>query len=136
MFIWGDGTTTGTGKIENRTKNVSKDYAKEIEIIQKYFLKNTEKIIYRVLVSGAYDDKVDYIYYGEPNNGIWCKALDAVKYLSHTYNKRATICIGNLSFQARNRATYGGKSENKRGQIQLKWGSIYNDILSIRNGEI
>ena len=131
-FIWGDGTLDGSGKIENRTKNLSKDYCTEINIIQKYFSNNAENIIYRVLVSGAYNDKVDYIYYGEADDGVWCKASDAVKYLSNKCNKRATIHIGNLSFQAWNRATYGGKSEKKRGQIQLKWGSIYTDILAIR----
>lgn len=132
MFIWGDGTLDGSGKIENRTKNVSLDYPDEIKIIQNYFSKNAEKIIYRVLISGAYGDKVDYIYYGEYDNGVWCKALDAVKYLASHVNSRATINIGNLTFQAWNRATFGGKSEKKRGQIQLKWASIFKDILMIR----
>ena len=133
-FIWGDKTTNGTGDISDRTKNVSKDYYREIEIIQNYFLNNTKEILYRVLVSGAYNDRVDYIYYGDAKDGVWCPAKDAVDYLSDKFNSRATICIGNLSFQAWNRATYGGRSEMKRGQIQLKWGSIYNDILAIRNG--
>ena len=132
MFIWGDGTLNGTGKLEDRTKNVAKDYYEEIKIVQNYFSQNAEKILYRVLISGAYNDKVDYIYYGEPNNGVWCKANDAIKYLASTPNTRAAICIGKLSFQAWNRATFGGSSENKRGQVQLKWGAINNDILAIR----
>jgi len=131
-FIWGDKTLDGTGRIEDRTKNVLTDYKNEINIIQQYFRNNVEEIIYRVIISGAYDDKVDYIYYGEANNGVWCKAIDAVKYLSKKENTRAAVHIGNLSFQAWNRATFGGKSEHKRGQIQLKWGSIYKDILEIR----
>lgn len=131
-FIWGDGTLDGTGNMTDRTKNVKKDYAEEIRIIQNYFSNHTQKILYRVLISGAYEDKVDYIYYGDPHNGVWCNALDAVNYLAKHVNTRATLCIGKLSFQAWNRATYGGSSEHKRGQIQLKWGSIEQDILAIR----
>ncbi|MFB0923981.1 MAG: hypothetical protein QMB65_01655, partial [Vicingaceae bacterium] len=46
-------------------------------------------------------------------------------------NKRP-MSIGVLTFQAWNRNINGGnKSEKKRGQIQLKWGGLKEDIKQI-----
>ena len=42
------------------------------------------------------------------------------------------ISVGILTFQAWNRNINGGnKSEHKRGQIQLKWGGLKDDIKKI-----
>jgi len=51
-----------------------------------------------------------------------------------SHNSKGAISIGKLTFQAWNRNINGGdKSEQKRGVIQLKWGSIKDDIKVIAN---
>jgi hypothetical protein len=136
FFIWGDGTIDGTGKKEDRlsSNEINKKYPRKVNNIKNFFEKNKEKLIERFLLTGVYQDKINYIYYGDETSGLWASKEEFLNIILDTNsNKRAIVPIGKLSFQAWNRAIKGNKSENKRGVIQLKWASLKKDLEYIHS---
>ncbi|AYF54541.1 hypothetical protein DFH04_07395 [Clostridium novyi] len=134
FFIWGDGTLNGTGTKKNRLNvdQLKKQYPKMIQQIRNFFELNKEPLIKRFLLTGACGDAIDFIYYGNENNGLWASRDEFIKVvLDNPPNNRTAIPVGRLSFQAWNRAINGTKSENKRGVIQLKWASLQKDLQYI-----
>lgn len=137
-FIWGDGTLDGSGKISDRisASKYKKDFPENVDRIQKYFNKIKLDLIKRFLIDGK-NSKVsaEYIYYGDIDGGFCCSSEDSLRWLVDNESNGA-ISIGRLSFQAWNRNINGGnKSEKKRGVIQLKWGTIKDDIKKISKNE-
>jgi len=139
FFIWGDGTLDGKGDKKDRmtASELRKKYPEKIENIQNYFNKIEKKLIERFVIKGAKSDKMpDYIYYGTPEKGIWCKSNKIIEWMIKNKPKNnKAIYIGRLTFQAWNRNIKGEKeqTEKKRGHIQLKWGSIKEDIKEFSN---
>ncbi|AFM04601.1 hypothetical protein Fleli_2223 [Bernardetia litoralis DSM 6794] len=133
-FIWGDETLDGKGNKENRisASDYKKKYPQKVALIQNYLDKYKAVLIERFLILGSVsNNKIDYLYYGTVEEGIICKTDDFLNYAIQN-NCKSTINIGILSFQAWNRNINGGtKSEHKRGQIQLKWGTLKQDIRKI-----
>ncbi len=136
LFIWGDGTVTGKGKKENRisASEFIKKYPEKIKNIQELFNKSKRKLIKRFLIQGVNNSKsIDFIYYGDDKNGICKSSKNVLKYIIENESNGA-ISIGKLTFQAWNRNINGGiASENKRGVIQLKWGTMKQDIMDIKD---
>lgn len=132
-FIWGDGSLDGTGKVNNRisASKYKKDYPEKVKNIQDYFNKHKKELLERFLITGAVSNKkTDYLFYGNINNCNVVSNIDMIRFAMNV-NKRP-ISIGVLTFQAWNRNINGGnKSEHKRGQIQLKWGGLKDDIKNI-----
>ncbi len=135
-FIWADKTLDGTGRVADRISaaKYKKLYQKNILKIQNYFNKIKTELIKRFLIDGK-DSKesAEFIYYGNIKNGFCCSSKKSLNWLANNKSNGA-ISIGRLSFQAWNRNINGGnKSEKKRGVIQLKWGTIKDDIKKISN---
>jgi len=134
LFIWGDKTLDGSGLVEDRLKvsEFKKVYPSSIENIQYFFLNVEKDLIKRFLIDGVTSNSsAEFIYYGDVENGICCKSDKVLDWILENKSNGA-ISIGKLTFQAWNRNINGGdKSEKKRGVIQLKWGSIKNDIKVI-----
>ena len=132
-FIWGDGTLDGTGNVSDRlsTTKFKNLYPGKVNNIKNFFHMHKRELIERFLIKGVKSESSpDYLYYGTPDEGTIINANDALNWLSDDKNekKRAAIPVGGLTFQAWNRNINGGtKSENKRGVIQLKWGSFDED---------
>ena len=132
-FVWGDLTLDGTGNPKKRIsalkyKNI---FPAKIINIQNYFNKYKRELLERFLITGVKSNKqADYILYGNINS---CHIAHKDQILNFAINsKKKEISIGVLSFQAWNRnLNCGDKSEHKRGQIQLKWGAINDDILNL-----
>lgn len=133
-FIWGDGSTNGLGKIENRisSRKFKKAYPKKIKAIQSYFDTISPSLIRRFLISGSNNHSdAEYLYYGTVQQGYVCKTKEAIKWLSQQCS-RGVLHIGKLNFQAWNRNLKGkAKSEHKRGFIQIKWSGLKKDIKKI-----
>jgi hypothetical protein len=133
-FIWGDETLDGKGNKKDRisASDYKKKYPQKVTLIQNYLDKYKAVLIERFLISGSTsNNKIDHLYYGTIEDGIICKTDDFLNYAIQN-NCKSAINIGILSFQAWNRNINGGdKSENKRGQIQLKWGTLQQDIKKI-----
>ena len=85
----------------------------------------------RFIITGAIsNNKADYLFYGDINDCYVVSDDDMINFALNV-NKRP-ISIGVLTFQAWNRNINGGvKSEKKRGQIQLKWGGLKENIKQI-----
>lgn len=135
FFIWGDGTFDGSGLKEDRMKanQIKKKYPQIINSIQCFLNEHKNDLLKRFLITGRFNGYIDYIYYGTPLNGVWCKAQDALDFHNnYTQKSRAGIKLGNTTFQTWNRCIDGDKKENQRDTIQLKWGAIQVNIASIR----
>jgi hypothetical protein len=130
FFIWGDGTIDGSGQIINRVNATSfkKMYPMKIINIQSYFNKHKERLTYRFLVEGAISKKrADFILFGDVNKCVIVNEKRIIEFVNSSIKK--PISIGVLTFQAWNRNIEGRiDMENRRGQIQLKWGSIEHDL--------
>ena len=130
-FIWADGTITGKGEIKNRLSagQYSKIFPDKINSIQRYFDKHKDNLIRRFVIDGVSSKHtVDFLYYGSSEIGKCVSSNDILSFLNKS-NSKGAISVGKLTFQAWNRNIKGGvKSEHKRGQIQLKWGSLKEDI--------
>lgn len=134
LFIWGDGTLDGTGKLENRidARTFHKENPELINIIKNFFYKHKHDLIKRFLITGLKSEiSPDFIYYGSVDEGVCISAKYALEWLCDDKNEsNSSIPVGRLTFQAWNRNINGGdKSEHKRGVIQLKWAQIKNDLI-------
>ena len=136
FFIWGDKTLDGSGNIKDRigAREFVKLYPDIIDRLCVFFDSIKSDLINRFVINGVDSDLVssEFIYYGGVGSGICCKADKALEWLCE-HKSSGAIAVGRLSFQAWNRALNGGKSEHKRGQIQLKWATIKEDIEKISN---
>jgi hypothetical protein len=133
FFIWGDETYDGKGKISFRISALefSKKYPEIIDELKNFFKKNKKDLIERFVITGSKSkSSPDYVYYGGVEEGFWRKSEEILNWLCDDINEsNGAIPVGKLTFQAWNRNINGGdKSEKKRGFIQLKWGSIGEDL--------
>jgi hypothetical protein len=135
FFIWGDGTLNGTGNKSDRidAPKFKKLYPNHIKIIQNYLNKHKDVLIDRFVISGVKSTKnADFLWYGESIDGIMISKEDMLTIINSCTKK--PLSLGILTFQSWNRNIKpDGKSENKRGVIQLKWGTLKMDILNFYN---
>ena len=133
-FIWGDGSLDGTApmKLRMSASQIKKKHPSKIENIQTYFNKHKLKLTNRFIIGGSVSkNSADYLLYGDITNCIVVEESKVMKFVNKTIKK--PLSIGVLTFQAWNRNINGGnKSEHKRGEIQLKWGTLKNDLKKIK----
>lgn len=140
FFIWGDGTTDGSGSMEKEGDLIKsrfgagefkKKYPKEREKLQKFLNDNEEKLLRHFLFEGHYNSQVDFIYHGTPLTGTWIMDKDIINYqLNNPLRKesnRSCLSVGRMTIQPWN-VSKKGTSEKKRGQIQAKYGSMKDDF--------
>jgi hypothetical protein len=137
-FIWGDGTLDGSGDKSMRigARNYAIKHKNNLEIIKKYFEQIKKQLVIRFVLLGDRGFNVpDFVYYGDINKGICVPSNKVVDYLVNDANlANSAIPVGGLTFQAWNRAIKEDSvSEEKRGQIQLKWSHIKSDLEFIAN---
>ena len=135
LFVWSDGTIDGTGEIRNRKniKEMAIAYPFELKIAQNFFNTYKKTLIHRFVTTGIYKDrpKVTHLIYGEVNNICVAPIQKVELFLSNTIAK-ASLSVGKLSFQAWNIVKNGNpNTEDRRGQIQLKWSGLKKDIIKI-----
>lgn len=142
FFIWGDGSIDGrapivkdeNGHIIGRfgAGEFRKLYPKKKELLQNILEKNAAFILNRVIFEGKHNSKVDYIYHGNPLNGVWISKSEVLQFniknaKSKDKKSNASIYVGRLTVQPWN-ASLKGNNEKKRGQIQFKYSSIVKDF--------
>ena len=71
-----------------------------------------------------------FIYCGTVEEGYVKEPESILNWLCDDKNEssRAVLPVGKLTLQAWNRGINGEKSEHKRGDIQLKWGKICEEL--------
>lgn len=129
FFIWGDSTYDGTGDKEDRLNQnqLKAQYSELLDRINHFFESIKDDLIQRFVFHGANTSthSAEFIYFGTEKEGICCPAKNAFDLISKNKSTRAAVSVGVLSFQAWNRAIKkNSKSEHKRGQIQLKLGTL------------
>ena len=133
FYIWGDGSLNGVAPIVNRmsASELKIKFPSLIQNIQLYFNKHQNELARRFIVDGAVSkNKADYLLYGDKMN---CSIVAENKILEYVKSKeKKPLSIGILTFQAWNRNLSGiPNKENRRGQIQIKWGTLENDLKQI-----
>ena len=113
-------------------KEMANAYPSELKIVQSFFNTHKKTLIHRFITTGIYNyDKVTHLIYGDINN-IYGAPIENIELFLSSQVTNASLSVGKLSFQAWNVVKNGNpNTENRRGQIQLKWGGLKNDILKI-----
>ena len=139
LFIWGDGTLDGTGEVSDRMSapQFKKFYPEATNNLRYFFHENKRMLIERFIIKGPKTNSLpDFVYYGTPKDGIIMKSKDILDWLCDDENERtrAAVPVGRLTFQTWNPNISGNpRMEPRRGQIQLKWSSVGDDLVLMRN---
>lgn len=139
LFLWADGTLDGSGPSDKDEKGdiicrfTSKEfrnkYPEKAENIQDFLDKNKRILIDRFLFIGRHNSRVDYIYHGNEINGRWISSEEIIK-INMKADNNNTIHVGKMSLQSWN-VSKKGTSEQKRGQLQVKYSQMKNDIFEL-----
>ena len=128
---------------KDKRRLTSKEYCElnedKIKKINNEFKKIDSKIIAeRFLLNGNNSEyQIDGIIYGTPNDFLWINKHDIIKIIERTWNKTSnSVHLGCLFIQPLNRCI----NENKkylwmRDYIQIKWYSLFDDILDFKNNK-
>ena len=137
LFHYGDGTINGKGTERISACQWIKKYPTKVTSINNFFNKNEvkEAIIERVLFKGNVQNGayVDAVYHGSIEDGLWASRKEILNLMSKNIIHENTIHISNLNYQVWNRGlNFNPNTENRRHVMQIKWASLYNDLLNIR----
>lgn len=135
-YHWGDGTNNGTGSERISSMEYKKKFQNDIDIINEEFNKekNIKEFINRFIMQGKSEeyDVVDALYYGNVKEGHWASKDEIIEYVVNNIFSLDSIHFGPLTYQIWNRClNFNPKTENRRKVMQVKWGSLLNDLLII-----
>lgn len=135
-FHWGDGTCDGTGNQRISSFEYKREFPEKIEIINAEFNKedNLKQFINRFIMQGKSNkyDTVDALYYGNVEKGHWATKEEIIEYIVNNTFELDSVHFGPLTYQIWNRClNFNPKTEERRKVMQVKWGSLYNDLLNI-----
>lgn len=140
-YHYGDGTTDNSGFKRLSAENYKKHNQEKIDYINNQFSnpKLINKMIERSITKGlVLNDRIDAIICGEPTDFLWIKREDIKKII---LNKKDNYCssphFGPLVCQPLNRClNYNRKYEYGRNYIQIKWYSLFDDIIENMNDKV
>lgn len=137
-YHYADGTINGTGTKRISVEEYKNDHQYDIDRINKVF--NEEKIlkeaINRFILKGNNSDyQIDAIIAGEIDDFLWATRDDIEKIILSKKNSYSTgVHFGPITCQPKNRClNYNPKYEKDRFSVQLKWYSLYDDIIEMMN---
>lgn len=133
-YLYSDDTNDNTGKNRYSAEEYKKRFPKEVEIMNKELKKIKRIIIERFLIKTDinYKIKVDAFIYGTINDFIWATREEV---LNHLYKKEIVttgVNVGGLYIQNWDKnLKRNPKYEYCREYIQVKWFSLFDDIIQI-----
>ena len=137
-YHYADGTKNGKGKKRISSSEYQEKHKNSIEMINQAFNEETvlKKVITRFILKGTNSvTEIDGIIYGIPNDFLFLLKQDIMNILM----SKANICSKGIHFgslycqpKARN-LNYNSKYEKDRFCIQIKWYSIFDDIMECLN---
>ena len=140
-YHYADGSTNGKGLKRLSSEDYKKDHQYDIDKINKIF--NSEKLlkkaIARFVTKGNNSNYyIDAVIYGEVNDFIWITREDITKMiLTKKEQYSSAVHFGPLVCQPKNRClNYNPKYEKDRFCIQIKWYSLFDDILENMNNKV
>ena len=136
-YHYADGSTNGKGTQRISVDEYKKRNQKSIDMINKSFNKPDflNKAIDRFVLRGnncIY--YIDAIIYGEVNDFLWIMRDDLKKVLMNNREYSSAVHFGHLTCQPKNRClNYNPKYEKDRFCVQIKWYTIFDDIMKNMN---
>ncbi len=133
-YLYSDGTNNNTGVNRQSIQEYKTEHSEEIFSINQEFLPFKKKIIERFLlqVDIFYRVSVDAFIDGTPNDFLWATRDEVVQHLVHTDCDSLSVHVGKLYIQEWNKnLNRNPKYEFCRNYIQVKWYSIFDDIIQI-----
>lgn len=137
LYHFSDGTYNNTGKNRLASKEFSKKHPEIVNRLNEYFSDDalTEELLYRFVFDGNIEDapRTDYLYHGTISSGVWASREEILKYVKEKNKKNTSaFFIGPLTYQTWNKnLKHNPNTENRREVLQLKWGSLEEDLTSI-----
>lgn len=137
-YHFGDGTLNGKGEKRQTVEEYKSMHADDITLINKWF--NDEKIIKlaieRFILKGNNSDfAIDAIICGSINDFVWLSRADIYKVILAQKNlESSAVHFGSLIVQPKTRClNYNPKYEKDRFCVQIKWYSLYEDIINFKD---
>lgn len=139
-FHYADGTTNGTGIKRLSASEYKKIHQDEIDCINKIFNDNDliKKAINRFILQGRNSKyEVDVIIHGTPEDFLWIKKDDIYKIMLNNNYYSTGVHFGKLFCQPQDRCiNHNHLYEKKRFCVQIKWYSLFDDIIENMNNNI
>lgn len=133
-YIYSDGTSNNTGVVRLTNAEYIEQNAGDIKELNTAFNLLKEKLINRFLIEADinYRVKVDAIIHGSPNDFIWVTSEETKKYLENEDICSTSLHVGKLYIQSWDKnIVRNTKYEHCRDYIQVKWFSLYDDLINI-----
>lgn len=134
-YHYADSTIDGTGNNRLSIKEYKEINQNEIDIINNAF--NNEilitKAVDRFLIVGKFCDSVDAIVYGSIDDFLWITKDEIYKLILSKRNDYSTgVHFGPLFCQPWTRnLQFKQCDEYKRNYVQIKWYSLFDDIINV-----
>lgn len=137
-YHYADGSTNGTGINRISSKEYKMKHQKEVDEINNSFnnVELVKKAINRFVIQGRNSKyEIDAIVYGTINDFLWIKKEDIYKILLKKMNIYSTgIHFSSLFCQPQDRCLNNNlKYDKKRYCVQIKWYSLFDDIINNMN---
>lgn len=137
-YHYADGTTNGTGTHRISGREYKEKHQKDIDYINEqintpYILK---RAIHRFVLQGKNSNiAIDALLYGTLNDFIWIKSEDIENVIMNKIELYSTgVHFGSLYCQPMTRClNYNKVYEKKRFCVQIKWYTIFEDIIKNMN---
>lgn len=140
-YHFADGTVTGKGRIRESVAEYKIKNQEKIDMINKEFNRKelVLKAIERFVLCGKNSKRhIDALVYGTINDFIWIGREDIEIIILSKINKYSTaVHFGSLICQSKNRClNYNPSHEKDRFYIQIKWYSIFDEIVERMNEKV
>lgn len=135
-YIYADGTNNNTGEIRLSNQDYLLKHCYEVSEINKCLVAIKKELIKRFLIETDinYRVSVDAFIHGTVNDFLWITSEEALSFLNSVENNSNSLHISNLFIQSWDKnLNRNYKYEHCRDYIQVKWFSMYDDIIKIIN---
>lgn len=133
-YLYSDGTNNNTGITRLSSEEYKVKNEKDIITINDSLNNIKDFLIRRFLIETDinYKIKVDAFIIGNTSDFIWATKDEVINYLSELKHESSSVHISSLYIQNWNKnLKYNPKYEYCRNYIQVKWYSMFDDIIKI-----
>ncbi len=133
-YLYSDGTNNNTGKTRQSNSEYKLNHQDDIISINKNLNTIKDYLINRFLIETDihYKIKVDAFIEGNVNDFLWATSEEVLNHLRNCNSNTSGVHVSNLYIQNWNKnLKYNPKYERCRNYIQVKWYSIFDDLIKI-----
>lgn len=137
-YHYADGTTNGKGKLRQSVEKYKQENQDKIDMLNKELnnKKLVEKAIERFVLKGNNSNyQIDAIIIGTISDFVWASKENIKNIILSKMDTYSTaVHFGCLTCQPKNRClNYNPLYEKDRFCVQIKWYSLFDDIISMMN---